>query len=423
MFFITFEVFMVLEINNIGKIQNAAIEMRGITVIAGNNNTGKSTYGKILYCMFNAFCNAETAIHKERRHTIEDIITRSFPRFRHGGQIRTLINNILDHQSSKEEIRNLLEEAINNKIVLIDKVDKMEDSINTVFEKIIRSNEIADGQIQKIILTRFLRAEFGNRIIHVNHTGVAGKISLTIKGNELSVSIENNECTDFTDNVRIIYKAFYIDTPFILEEIGCYFPRMRNRCGHHECLLESLSKSFDDISAIDEILTKQQLQRILLNIHDVVNGEFKQIDDDLMFQEDGLSIPLGMFNISTGMKPFLIIKRLLEAGEIKEQGILVFDEPEIHLHPDWQLKYAELLVLLQKEFKLNILLTTHSPYFLNAIEVYSKKNNIANHCNYYLTDIQGDICTIKEVTENLDLIYQKLAEPFQELENFRYKEN
>jgi predicted ATPase len=130
-----------------------------------------------------------------------------------------------------------------------------------------------------------------------------------------------------------------------------------------------------------------------------------------------------MFNISAGMKPFLIIKRLLEAGEIKELGILVFDEPEIHLHPEWQLKYAELLVLLQKEFNLNILLTTHSPYFLNAIEVYSKKNNIADHCNYYLTDIQDDACTIKEVTENIDLVYQKLAGPFQELENLRYRED
>jgi predicted ATP-dependent endonuclease of OLD family len=341
---------MVFEINNIGKIQKAAIEMRGITVIAGNNNTGKSAYGKILYCMFNAFCNAETAIHKERRDTIENSITRFRHVSVHGSKIRTLVNNILEHQSSKEKIRDLLKEAINNKIILIDKIDKMEDPINTIFEKIMRSNEIADGQIQKIILTRFLWAEFGNRIIHVNHTGAAGKISLTIKGKALSASIENSECTDFTDKVGIVHNALYIDTPFILDEIGNYFPHMTNRYGHREYLLESLSKSFDDVSAIDEILAKQQLQRILSTIHNVVSGEFKRVDDDLMFQEDGLNTPLGMFNISAGMKPFLIIKRLLEVGAIKEMGVLIFDEPEIHLHPEWQLKYAELLVSLQKEY-------------------------------------------------------------------------
>jgi predicted ATP-dependent endonuclease of OLD family len=419
--FYNFGVSMVFEINNIGKIQKAAIEMRGITVIAGNNNTGKSTYGKILYCIFNAFCNAKNIIYEERKGTIENIIIRSFHISPYRNKFRTFVNTIIEHQSSKEEIRDLLEEALHNKLV---PTNNMEDTINTVFEKIVQSNKITNKQIQKTILTRFLRAEFGNRIIHVNHVEEMGTISLKIKGKILSASIENNECIDFTDDVGIIHNALYIDTPFILDEITFYYPHfIKNGSGHRKYLLESLSKSSDDVSAVEEILAREQLQRVLSNIRNVVNGEFKQIDDDFMFQEDGLNVPLGMFNISTGMKPFLIIKRLLEAGEIKERGILIFDEPEIHLHPEWQLKYAELLVLLQKEFNLNILLTTHSPYFLNAIEVYSKKNNISGHCNYYLTDTQGDMCTIQEVIGDLDLVYQKLARPFQELENLRYRED
>jgi hypothetical protein len=80
-------------------------------------------------------------------------------------------------------------------------------------------------------------------------------------------------------------------------------------------------------------------------------------------------------------------------------------------------------VALQKEFNLNILLTTHSPYFLNAIEVYSQKAGTSSHCNYYITETQGDGCTVQEVTGNLGLVYQKLAEPFQELENLRYRED
>ncbi|MDR0662565.1 MAG: ATP-binding protein [Spirochaetaceae bacterium] len=412
---------MTFKINNICKIQEAAIEMRGITVIAGNNNTGKSTYGKILYCMFNAFCNAESAIRKERRSAIENIIDSSFSRyrFRPTGQYRNLVNNIIEHLSSMEKIRGLLAEVMNNSSI---SMDGIEDAINIVYERIARANEITDEQVQKTILTRFLVSEFGNRIIHVNHAEAAGTISLTIKGNTLFASIENNECTDFTDNVGIVYNALYIDTPFILDELYRHLIRIRNKYRHHEYLLESLSKSPDGISAIDEILAKQKVQRVLSNIRSVVSGEFRRSDDGWMFQEDGLNSPLGMVTISAGMKPFLIIKRLMEAGAIKEQGVLVFDEPEIHLHPEWQLKYAELLVILQKEFNLTILLTTHSPYFLNAIEVYSQKNDIVDHCNYYLTDTQGDVCTIQEVTGNLDLTYQKLAEPFQVLENLRYRE-
>lgn len=37
-----------LEIKNIGRIEEASIEMNGITVIAGENDTGKSTVGKVL---------------------------------------------------------------------------------------------------------------------------------------------------------------------------------------------------------------------------------------------------------------------------------------------------------------------------------------------------------------------------------------
>ena len=413
---------MLFEINNIGKIRKAKIEMKGITVIAGDNNTGKSTYGKVLYCMFNAFCNANAAIHRERMRNIEDFIFSFFrPYPRSGNQLKNLLNNIIDHQSSSEEIRALLEGAINDKILIVYRPKN--NAIETLVEWIMRSSKVTDEQIQKTILTRSLQSEFGNQINHVNHTEETGKISLTIDGDTLYSSIKNNECIDFSDNAGIINNVFYIDTPFILDEIGENGYFLDNGNGHREHLRKSLSKLPDNIGAVDEILAKQQLQRILFNIRNVVSGEFEQIEGDWRFQENGLNTPLGMFNLSTGMKPFLIIKRLLEAGEIKEHSILVFDEPEIHLHPEWQLKYAELLVLLQKEYDLSILLTTHSPYFLNAIEVYSKRNDISARCNYYLTDTQDDVCSIEEVTENIDLVYQKLARPFQELENLRYKEN
>ena len=46
---------MKLTLENIGKIGTALVEINGITVIAGENNTGKSTVGKALYCLFSAF--------------------------------------------------------------------------------------------------------------------------------------------------------------------------------------------------------------------------------------------------------------------------------------------------------------------------------------------------------------------------------
>lgn len=53
---------MLLKIENLGKINNASIEMNGITVIAGDNNTGKSTIGKALFAIFNALYNSDEKI-------------------------------------------------------------------------------------------------------------------------------------------------------------------------------------------------------------------------------------------------------------------------------------------------------------------------------------------------------------------------
>lgn len=120
------------------------------------------------------------------------------------------------------------------------------------------------------------------------------------------------------------------------------------------------------------------------------------------------------------MKTFIIIKTLLLNGSISEKSTLILDEPEIHLHPEWQLVFAEIIVLLQKEFDMTILINTHSPYFLEALEVYSKKHSIDEKCKYYLAENTGDVSIIKDVTDNPELIYKKLARPFQILENERF---
>lgn len=106
-----------------------------------------------------------------------------------------------------------------------------------------------------------------------------------------------------------------------------------------------------------------------------------------------------------GLKTFIIIKTLLETGALRENGVLILDEPEIHLHPKWQLLFAEIIVLLHKEFGMYTLINTHSPYFIEAIEVYSKKYGISN-CKYYLAEnISEYVSEIRDVSDETELIF------------------
>jgi AAA15 family ATPase/GTPase len=90
------------------------------------------------------------------------------------------------------------------------------------------------------------------------------------------------------------------------------------------------------------------------------------------------------------------------------------------LHPEWQIKFAELLVMLQKELNLTLLITTHSIDFLDAIEVSSREQGTEEKCRFYLTEEHGDTCDANEKTEDRNAIYTKLAKPFDELEKRRY---
>ena len=79
-------------------------------------------------------------------------------------------------------------------------------------------------------------------------------------------------------------------------------------------------------------------------------------------------------------------------------------------------------MLLQKAFDLHVLLTTHSPYFIQAIEVYSHAHGIEERCRYYQAEQDGKMAEMHDVTNSIECIYKKLAEPFQILENAAYKD-
>jgi predicted ATP-dependent endonuclease of OLD family len=418
---------MFLTVKGIGKIQDSTIEMKGITVITGENNSGKSTFGKVLYCMFNAFCNIDRKVLDERKEGIRRIITRDFifddfDTIQLSDQLMEKILNLKDAFSA-EKFREIMVNSY-EKITESD-INTVDNVISKYIDEIERYVNFDDTEIKEVIISRFFRSEFMNQINHVNHPEDPGAVKLIINGKEVQIEIFRNECVKYTDNVGIIHNAILIDTPFVLDDVGNNtLSIIRNipKNNHRNNLLYKIVKKIES-SAITEAIVKQKLNNILEIIEPIINGAFIRAENSLAFKDNLIKQPFALKNISNGMKIFLIIKRLLEQNEIKEKEVLIFDEPEIHLHPQWQIKFAEILILLQKEFNLTILLTTHSPYFLHAIEVFSKKYDSINECNFYLAQSAGDTSNIYDVTSNIDEVYQQMALPFEKLDDITYMDN
>ena len=63
-------------LNNIAKIKEANIEINGITVIAGENDTGKSTIGKALFSLFHSLLFIDKKIIENKDGAIKNQVFR-----------------------------------------------------------------------------------------------------------------------------------------------------------------------------------------------------------------------------------------------------------------------------------------------------------------------------------------------------------
>jgi hypothetical protein len=177
------------------------------------------------------------------------------------------------------------------------------------------------------------------------------------------------------------------------------------------------------VSELEEAKYLKKIGNTLGVIDKAISGELCfDNENSLVYQAKDLNKPVRTVNLSAGIKSFAIIKRLLKNRQLTERTILIIDEPETNLHPEWQLTFAEILVSLQKDLNMKLMLATHSPYFLNAVEVFSEKYDIKDKCRYYLTENANDeaFATITDVTETTELIYAKLSAPLRELRKLRY---
>ena len=423
-----------LILENVGNVQEADIKLDGITLIAGENNTGKSTVGKMLFCIFESFYKIERQISQERINTIGRHIANFYHEtFNRAGRKYSVHDLAAEFVHNKEQyvgdsriIRKAIENFFENREINFDAI-AYQDTLEQLADKIYSVLFIEDTEIRRAILQRTLDSEFGMKIGFLNNESNYSKIQLEIRNSKIEFEVINNENINIIQDMSLNKEIIYIDDPFVLDDLQDLLPyRSVYGLNHRDSLLDKIVRVKDtrDFGALDEILVNKKLERIFETMNGICDGDLTVSEDggNYSYRTSELNGTLEMSNLSTGIKSFIILKTLLRNGSINDNGVVILDEPEIHLHPEWQLKFAEVIVLIQKEFGVNILLNTHSPYFLNAIEVYVKKYGIEKKCKFYLTDDNEGRTNIKDVTDQTELIYEKLARPLQDLENLEYSD-
>ena len=204
-----------------------------------------------------------------------------------------------------------------------------------------------------------------------------------------------------------ISKVFYFDSFSLFDNKsgGTYFLE-------HVKSLEAALEITEDIN--DEELEVEKL------IKEILGGQIKKENGELFFvRENGFKTH--MKNTSSGVKQVAIIQTLLNNKELEPNSFLIMDEPEVNLHPEWQIKFAKILVLLVKELDLSIYIASHSPFFIEAIELYSQYYGLLDESFFYLTQkaegYQYDIVSVD--SNNLEAIYRNLGQPYDILDKIK----
>lgn len=431
---------MKLKINNINKVKEATINLNGITVVAGANGSGKSTVGKLLFSMVKAVSNAEEIKGQSTKHrlkkAVDDLYKRvglSFGRI-DDKQIRDLfplpslrmvekLETISDDTESVDAYLSDLQSAI-NAMELAPRIKvKFEEDIDNI--RIAMGNSpAADVAVQ---VRSFVESEFLGKICSNGQNEASASLEMETPEEKLELHFDNDSvdsvkyhCSDFPSDCTYIESPLYMHILDTLLNASTYKEYQQNRRrilyqGMVPIHIKDLATKLDALRMVIPNLFNETT----VDVSSIIGGKFEYDKEArrIVFKEQKTGSSYSPLNIASGIKSFGLIQILQQIGAINNNSFLIWDEPENHLHPKWQIAFAELLVQLSLT-GVPVLISTHSPFFVQGIRYFSAKHRMEKYTNYYLAEEQEDgLSVIREVTTDLNAIFSKLAEPLNEIMN------
>lgn len=404
-----------IECYNVGKVESANIDISKITLIAGLNSSGKSTIGKALYGIFNSMYHYEEKIVQRKKNFVKDQLSNAlfghsfFKDFPEDEELNHSVDLVVAEPQpiTEESIERIIRSRVET-----DKLKKIDATIIGNIKDFLNTDE---EELIKWILKRRFKSEFGNQIQNLSLPNQVSLVKLVIQNDSIDVQIAENDIKSFSNKINLRTRAIYIDDPFVLDNIDDPLWGCRRQAELATLIRRKNPNAFDDSTRT--FLIEKKLGRILEKISLVWNGDISRKDGDLSFFEKNIGTNLDIKNLSTGLKAFLIIEILLLNGSLEQNGTLILDEPEVHLHPEWQKILAEIIVLIQIEFGMHILINSHSAFFIESIETYEKKYGIRDFCKFYLTEEKLDTKStiFRDVSDQLQPIYSLLYSPLEKL--------
>lgn len=423
---------MKLILENIGMLQHAEISLRKLCVIAGENDNGKSTIGKIVFCIVKAINRYREDLQESKEFWVNEKTDEIYFRLREA--IRPTGPEVMDvlrrlrmssrQRPNAEEQLAAVDESIQRVFALAEfepndrqEVLALRDEIQTMLDQPENIKQSIENALNKVFASEFdasllLQGTTQGRIQLLENDLTL--IDLVVEGDGVRLMGEVEPVA--------LKDATFIDSPLILNNHDVLArsqtlldvdQRRSGRLGlpfttlHTKDLFDKLRTPMLPLDLLSPDDTKKT-SRVLDDLQALIDGEvaYDKTERDFVFlRPSGAAISIK--NTASGIKVFGLLKILVANEFVTKDTILIFDEPENHLHPKWQLTLAQVLLKLM-ESGVYVLVSSHSPYLIEALKRGVDRAGLANEARFALAQDRR----IND-EDRLSDIFEVLAEPFE----------
>jgi len=365
---------------NFAKLKDTKVAFNDITVIAGKPGTGKSYVMKMMYAL-------DEGKHKTTLQSL-DSLNKALK------EVLSVVS--ADDDASRElfkekvnQYKNLHAEEKNNiesKFQL--NVDNITTSIFKNLEQISINFEITRNDI-KLSFNKKLKVQVISKVF-------------TNKKDNLSASVLSETIPDM---------AIFVETPLILEFYK-FMDKTKNKTPYH---IESLMNVLKEDYSFPDEEEKNFIDSFISKSKEIIQGDIHSDGDSFSFEKDGKIYDI--INASSGTKSIGLLQYLVTNKALKKGSVLYWEEPEVHLHPEWQLRMIELFVELMNA-GVKIVFSTHSPYMCDYLNAISKKQKFSDRVSFNLFKEEEEDVVENYILENQkdwNKIQAELLDPLEEI--------
>lgn len=432
-----------VEINNFGKIKDAKLQLKDLTIFAGTNNTGKSYASRILYSILVAVAiKPQKYYYQESFKDFINNLVRANRRFlrQHIKNRQKTLGSIHRMEFSLNRIiriRKFIEDSYDVSLlpggddpkILLDEIKSLIDELKKRFDKAEFNgenrkdkdmtnsyHEMLDRQLKEIkdklsqspdhvvnlgysyrlrrnLLHNFQAEQLDDLIgesktkgatIEINFADSEDKIYL-----EISKSGEISKLTVDVIDPSIYSDIVYLESPFywklknVLRPIRHYADEYNEESEY----LKGISEYFFDLMKridIKKVSNRRDVKfkrELLSTIEKVIGGHIIKDENtrELLFAEKSdknngsYKKPISLHLTATGISQMGALAYLIEEDIIRKDTFFFIDEPEAHLHPEWQEKMMEILYELAR-YGVKVIVATHSPILIQRLDLFIKND-------------------------------------------------